>query len=143
MSDVRISPKHGVNPTIPVCFFCGKEKNEIALLGRINKEDDEAPKNMILDYEPCDECKKNMSLGVTLIGTVRNPSDNRRPIGKDEDGDDVYPTGAWMVVTKEAAHRYFGDVATEEEIDNAEKVLVDQEFLDYLNDQMKQLEDEV
>ena len=38
MSDsIKISPKHGVNPTIPRCFFCGKEKNMVALLGRIPK----------------------------------------------------------------------------------------------------------
>lgn len=35
MSGVKISPKYGVNPTIPCCFFCGKPKNEIALLGKI------------------------------------------------------------------------------------------------------------
>lgn len=143
MSGVRISPKHGANPTIPICFFCGKEKNEVALLGKINKEDDEAPRNMVLDYEPCDDCKKNMSLGVTLIGTTANVSDNRRPIGKNEDGENVYPTGEWIVITREAAYRYFKEIVTEEEIDNIEKILVDQEFIDYLNDQMKQLEDEV
>ena len=142
MSGVRISPKHGVNPTIPVCFFCGKEKNEIALLGKINKEDDEAPRNMILDYEPCDDCKKNMALGVTLIGTTFESPDNRMPIGKDGDDNDLYPTGAWMVVTQEAAKRYFAEVATEEEIDNAESIFVEQEFLDFLNDQMAQLDDE-
>ena len=143
MSGVRISPKHGANPTIPICFFCGKEKNEVVLLGKINKEDDEAPRYMVLDYEPCDDCKKDMSLGVTLIGTTTNVSDNRRPIGKNEDGENVYPTGEWIVITREAAHRYFKGIATEEEIDNVEKILVDQEFIDYLNDQMKQLEDEV
>lgn len=45
MSGVKISPKYGVNPTIPCCFFCGKPKNEIALLGKIGGrgEDLEAP----------------------------------------------------------------------------------------------------
>lgn len=33
MSSIKVSPKYGVNPTIPVCFFCGKPKNEIALMG--------------------------------------------------------------------------------------------------------------
>lgn len=33
MSGIKLSPKYGVNPTIPVCFWCGKEKNEIALMG--------------------------------------------------------------------------------------------------------------
>ena len=81
MGDIRLSPKYGLNPTIPVCFFCGKQKNEIALLGRISNRkrvrtawggsseqvfdsDVEAPRNMILDYEPCDECKEKFKEGV-------------------------------------------------------------------------------
>ena len=33
MDSILLSPKHGVNPTIPVCFWCGREKNEVALMG--------------------------------------------------------------------------------------------------------------
>lgn len=44
MSSVRLHPKYGVNPTIPTCFWCGKDKNEIALLGAAYKE--EAPMHM-------------------------------------------------------------------------------------------------
>ena len=32
---IEISPKHGVNPTIPICFWFGEEKGEIVLLGRV------------------------------------------------------------------------------------------------------------
>ena len=28
---IKLSPKHGLNPTIPVCFWCGEERNEVAL----------------------------------------------------------------------------------------------------------------
>ena len=31
--DIKLSKKHGLQPTIPLCPYCGKEKNEIALLG--------------------------------------------------------------------------------------------------------------
>lgn len=48
---IKFSPKHGLNPTIPVCFFCGQQKNEIAFMGRL-AGDAEAPRNLILDYEP-------------------------------------------------------------------------------------------
>ena len=34
-NSIKLSEKYGVNPTIPVCFFCGMPKNEIALLGHI------------------------------------------------------------------------------------------------------------
>lgn len=95
MSSIKISKKHGVNPTIPVCAWCGKEKNEVALLGYI-KGDIEAPRNMILNYEPCDECKKSWSQGVAVIEVVRTPRETGHlPIAKD-----VYPTGR-MIVVKE------------------------------------------
>ena len=32
---IKVSPKYGLNPTIPVCFWCGKERGEIALMGRM------------------------------------------------------------------------------------------------------------
>ena len=32
---LKLSPKHGLNPTISVCFWCGEEKDESALLGHI------------------------------------------------------------------------------------------------------------
>lgn len=60
-----MSRKHGLNPTVPICFFCGETKNEVALLGRINspdrkEKDIEAPSHCIINYEPCDECKEKM-----------------------------------------------------------------------------------
>ena len=48
-NNIKLSEKYGMNPTIPVCFFCQEEKNEIALLGKL-KGDAEAPKIAIIDY---------------------------------------------------------------------------------------------
>jgi len=48
----------GVNPTIPICSFCGEDKNEVVLLGNAYKE--EAPMHMQIDNEPCDACKKKL-----------------------------------------------------------------------------------
>jgi hypothetical protein len=47
---LRLHSKHGLNPTIPTCYFCGKEKNELVLLGAAYKE--QAPMHMTLDKEP-------------------------------------------------------------------------------------------
>jgi len=33
MSGIRLHKEYGLNPTIIECIICGKEKNEIALLG--------------------------------------------------------------------------------------------------------------
>lgn len=49
---IRISEKHGVNPSITICPICGKETG-IALLGKL-KGDKEAPMRMLSD--PCDDC---------------------------------------------------------------------------------------
>lgn len=103
---IRLHPKHGVNPTIPVCFWCGKQKNEIVLLGASSKRltgHDKAPMSIVLDYEPRDECKAQMERGVTLAECVESPHDERPPI---QDG--LWPTGRWVVVTPEAFERVFG-----------------------------------
>lgn len=50
--NIRLSEKHGVNPSITVCPICGKETG-IALLGKL-KGDEEAPRKIIGDI--CDDC---------------------------------------------------------------------------------------
>lgn len=102
MPSIKISPKHGLNPTISVCFFCGKEKNEIALLGRL-KDDVEAPKNAVIDYEPCDECKAKFNQGITFIAVATDGPDGRPPIQVNKTtGTRLYPTGDIVVVKEEA-----------------------------------------
>lgn len=79
---IKLSKKHGVNPTIPICFFCGNEKNEIALLGEL-PNDAEAPKHTIINYEPCDTCKEIMNKGITVMEVTTKPNaPNQPPIQK-------------------------------------------------------------
>ena len=91
---IRLHREHGLNPTITVCFICGKDKNEIALLGAAYKE--QAPMHMCINKEPCDECKKMMDMGVLLV-SVRDGTDHENP----------YRTGGMCVVKPEAAQRWF------------------------------------
>lgn len=97
---IELSEKYGVNPTIPVCFFCGEEKNEVALLGKITckqtKEEIEAPMRMVLDYEPCDKCKEQWSKGVAIIEVTKND------LGRPEIAPNVQPTGRIVVLNPEA-----------------------------------------
>lgn len=95
MSSIRLHSKHGLNPTIPVCFLCGKEKNEIALLGAAYKS--EAPMHMCINKEPCDQCKEYMKQGILLI-SVRDNTDQENP----------YRTGHIAVIKEEAAKNIFG-----------------------------------
>lgn len=107
--EIKLSPKYGLNPTIPVCFWCGKDKNEVALLGHIGNgkkhEDFEAPMHMVLDYEPCEECEKAMAMGFTVMEATRTPNE----VTDREMQSGVYPTGKWAVLTHEAAARIFPD----------------------------------
>ncbi len=74
---LKLSPKHGLNPTVSVCFWCGEDKNEIALLGHIGGafgEDIEAERRMVLDYEPCPRCKAQMESGFTVVEVTNAPN---------------------------------------------------------------------
>lgn len=105
-NSIKLSPKYGVNPCIPICCWCGKEKNEIALLGKL-KGDAEAPRNAVIDYEPCEECLVKFNLGVVLIEVTKNqPNDNIMPIQK-QDGVSIYPTFRYSVIKLEAAKKLF------------------------------------
>lgn len=120
---IKISPKYGVNPTIPVCFFCGEEKNEVALLGRIGKgkEDIEAPRHALLDYEPCEECLKKMATGIALIEVSNTPnSDNQPPIIEN-----AYPTGNWWVVDEDFVRSNIQPSELAEQVIVHRKCLVD------------------
>lgn len=99
---IKVSPKHGLNPCMPVCFFCGKERNEIVLFGKIGREDKEAPMKAVVDFEPCDECKKKFAEGVLLIEVTQSPEYIGMPIAPD-----AYPTGRYVVVKPEALN---GDI---------------------------------
>ena len=123
MSGIKISPKYGVNPTIPVCFWCGKPKNEIALMGRMTG-DIEAPQNMVLDYVLCEECQSHMAMGVA----VREASDHPNTEGQPPMQKGVYPTSRFVVVTTECADRVFNAYAPWSE---GKKVFVDSDVFSH------------
>lgn len=90
---IKLSPKHGLNPSMLQCPICAADTNGIALVGRL-KDDAEAPKRM-LDNQPCAECQEHMAMGFLLIEAT--------PLG--EEG--FQTTGRRWVVTMEAAERIF------------------------------------
>lgn len=107
---IKLSKKHGVNPTIPICFFCGNEKNEIALLGEL-PNDAEAPKHTIINYEPCDTCKEIMNKGITVMEVTTKPNaPNQPPIQKN-----CYPTGRFLTLSKDSAKRSFPTIDVEKD----------------------------
>ena len=91
---IRVSEKHGVNPSIGVCWFCGKDDGTVVLTGQL-RNDAEAPRRAVWSKDPCPECKKMMTEGVMLL-EVRDGSD-----GQPE------RTGNRWVVIDEAIKRAF------------------------------------
>ena len=93
-----LSKKHGINPTISVCFFCGKSKG-VAHMGKIDEEDSEAPKSACFDYEPCECCKAKMNEGFTLLEAQDTPcSEGQPPITVKGQGE-MYLTSRYLVLT--------------------------------------------
>ena len=124
-NSIRLSEKHGVNPSLLQCFFCGESKG-IALMGKL-PNDEQAPHQCVMDYEPCDKCIENMNLGVTLIEvTNTQPTDGRPPL-KAKDNVEVYPLGRWCVLTTEAVERLFNH-----KLKNGAKLFVDSEIMSRL-----------
>lgn len=92
---VRLSPKHGVNPSLSVCFFCQKDKNEIILPG-LMRGDMQAPQRAVWDKNPCQECQAYMEQGIILISVDESKSSDR---------DNPYRTGGWCVLKEDAIKR--------------------------------------
>lgn len=93
-----LNPKHGVNPTIRQCFWCGESTDEILLLGDAIKE--QAPMHMVIDYEPCQHCVEAFEQGILIIEVSKTPVQDKQP-----DLGGAYPTGAHWVVTEDCIER--------------------------------------
>lgn len=90
---IRLSPKHGVNPLLGVCFVCGKDDGTVVLAGRL-KDDAEAPRRAVWSREPCETCHEDMRQGIIFL-SVRDG----------ESGDNPYRTGRFAVVRESAVRR--------------------------------------
>jgi len=90
---IKVSKKHGVNPSMSLCIYCGEIKNEIMLLGKLPK-DEQAPMSAVFNYDPCDKCKEGMEQGITFFAA----DENKKPTVKfatikEESLDNLVPEG--------------------------------------------------
>ena len=91
--EIRLDPKHGVNPSIGVCFYCQEDDGTVVLPGML-KGGGEAPHRAVWTKEPCPTCKGHMAHGVILIA-VRDG----------ESGENPYRTGPWVVISENWVNR--------------------------------------
>lgn len=87
---IKVSEKHGLNPSMQTCFYCG-EVTGIALMGKL-KNDEEAPKYFCNSVEPCDACKEKYKDYVLVVEKPNN---------------EEAPTGRWFAIKKEAVDENF------------------------------------
>lgn len=103
---MRLSKEYGVNPTIPMCFICGENKNEIILMDANRGKEAPRPGTVAFDREPCDKCREFMKEGIILISVDAEKSKY--------DMDNPYRTGGWCVVRDEAVKEFVeGDIINE------------------------------
>jgi len=74
---IKLSKKHGVNPSLMSCFVCGHEFG-VALVGRL-PGDEEAPRKMTDRSMICDTCQKVMDNGGSFIIEVRDGESGDNP----------------------------------------------------------------
>jgi len=71
---IPISEQHGVNPAVPLCYYCLEPKNEVVLAGRL-PGDAEAPQHHVWDMSPCNKCQDHMDAGIIIISIRDGESD--------------------------------------------------------------------
>ena len=139
---IKISEKHGVNPTIPICFYCGEDKNEVALLDKL-KGDVKAPMRMLLDYVPCDKCKEKWAEmnAIILVGVQDTPVQEGQPPIDNQEGKDLYPTGSYVGVTEQFIRENIDEDMQDEIIDSG-LCVADNEIVEVLLEKHKCPEEE-
>lgn len=93
---IRVSEKHGVNPSITICPICGKETG-IALLGKL-KGDKEAPRKIILDL--CDDCISKLGNDKIYILAINDQGYGTKAIIIERSALNI-PVKGYMILMKE------------------------------------------
>ena len=88
---IKLSPKHGVNPSILRCICCG-DSYGVAMLGKL-KGDAEAPREIFQGL--CKECQGVIDKGGAMIIEVKDG----------ERGETPYRTGRIVGVAKDCKER--------------------------------------
>lgn len=110
---ITLHPEHGVNPSMGVCFWCGKDNGTVLLLG--HNKGKEAPHRMVSSYEPCPTCRDDMAKGITVM-EAREP---------DHYSEKPSPTGRWVVVNAESIKEVITPPELAEQIIAGKKTLCD------------------
>lgn len=102
MTSLRLHPKHGVNPSVMLCYYC-QEPSGVALLGAsggkirealgMDPEDGLAPREATYDFVPCTKCQEYMQQGIIMISVDESKTTDKK---------NPYRSGGWVVVKDSA-----------------------------------------
>ena len=120
MGSIRLHPKLGVNPSLGVCFYCGKEDGTLVLLG--SNKGQEAPMRAVYDSQPCAACRDIMRVGVILVSVRTGEENTMNP----------YRTGGWVGVTPEFIEKVVTDAEARDVLLRSRFSFVDDETWDAL-----------
>lgn len=137
MANIRLSKKHGVNPSVEVCFWCG-EPMGVALLGKL-KGDVEAPREICRSYEMCDKCKEHNKTMIHMIEASTTPLHEYQP--SINPGLNAYPTGRNFWIKDEALKRILKPESFEETLKCRSALLEPEVFDEFLNMAQENSED--
>lgn len=98
MSSIRLSPKHGLNPSAMQCFYCGDDIG-VAVPGLL-KGDRKAPRKAVWDMTPCDKCTAVMKIGVIFCEIDNDLTKDR---------DNPYRTGRLIALSEEGVRHLIGN----------------------------------
>ena len=85
---------------VVICFWCEKPRGDLMMIEDLDPTG-------FADYEPCKECKKLWEGGfVVLEGSSTPIFEGQPPTSQDPI---VYPTGQWVLVSRESAIPTFGE----------------------------------
>lgn len=98
--NIRLSEKHGVNPSVQICILCRKPMG-VVLHGRL-PGDEEAPREVVT-LETCDKCRGLTKQGVIFLET----EDDKHP---------PKPTGKLFVLRREAIPKIIKEKELAEDI---------------------------
>ena len=122
---IRLSPSHGVNPSVETCFLCQKDMSVI-LFGHQSQRgqlDWKAPANTCLGNH-CDKCEEFMNKGIILISIDEEKSKG--------DMSNPYRTGGWVVVRDLFVERVVEPVDLRNAILNKRMAFISDETWDML-----------
>ena len=159
LKDLILAPFHlhrefGLNPAIPLCFYCGEEKREIILAGAACRG--EAPRNAVWDLQPCDNCEALMQRGIIMIGVeseaefdkiekariahegehCRKPPERRPPFIPGP-----YRSGHWLVVSDDLVRRIVSPPELAQQILRVRWTFAQKEICQRILDEQKLLQE--